>query len=123
VYNLPENVRTLYWEYVVAENAREAVYDEMLTRRGDYIELYGLDPNTTEGQELIDAIDQTDTEFWQWHDIVNQRYSNAALALGQALHMSEQELLRAFNVRYGVHKDMAAEIDWERQGNVGLYAA
>ena len=118
----------LYVEYVVAEQARDNAYDEMLDRRGKYIDLYGLDMEADERNgndemgDLLNAIDNTDVEFWQWHNNVNQRYSNAAAAFGQRMGMPEQELLRIFNARYGTMKEIAAaQIDWVRHATDGLY--
>jgi hypothetical protein len=108
---------SLYVEYRLAHAAREMAYDEMLTRRGDYIELYGLDMEAEGSSDLLDTIDNTDWEFWQFHNNVNQRYANAAEAFGRAVAMSEQDVLRAFG---GQGADLV-QIDWDAHENDGLH--
>jgi hypothetical protein len=66
---------------------------------------------------LLDAIDQADWEFWQFHNAVNQRYSNAAEAFGRATGLTEQQVLRM----YGGHNTDLVEIDWDAHQNDGLH--
>jgi hypothetical protein len=114
---LSKHMSSLYIEYRLAETARESAYDEMLTRRGDYLELYASAGMVVDVDDELDAIDQTDWEFWQFHNAVNQRYSNAAEAFGRAVAMGEQEVLRTFG---GNNPDLVT-IDWDAHQNDGLH--
>lgn len=121
-FTTPE-LESLYIEFMLADHARELAYDEMLTRRGDYIELYGFDmdadtiTSTDTMFDLLNAIDNTDVEFWQFHTAVNQRYSNAAAAFALAYGSTEQLLRQQFcNQETNV-----VEIYWQDHQNEGLH--
>jgi hypothetical protein len=116
-------VYRLYVEYRLADAAREQAYDEMLTRRSDYIELYDLDMDADYRNQndamynLLNAIDNTDWEFWQFHNAVNQRYSNAAEAFGRAVAIPVDQL----HERFGGHNKDLVTIDWAAHETEGLY--
>jgi hypothetical protein len=112
-------------EFMLADNAHERAYDEMLERRGCYIELYGLDMDADQRNgndnmfDLLNAIDNNDTEFWDHHNTVVQRWENARAAVMQ-YGIGQDEVLTLYSSRYG-SQFSKYDIDWDRYQHDGLF--